>query len=67
MKVSKKGPTTKQNLEKRKTKEKHKTYLPLIFLPLLSCCLLMLVLLSSLSSSAPKSGCFHMSHRAKKI
>jgi hypothetical protein len=31
---NKKGPTTKQNLNKKR--KKHKTYLPLAFLPLLS-------------------------------
>jgi hypothetical protein len=67
-KVLKKGPIAKQNPDKRKVKRKHKNYLPLASLPLLSCCLLMLVLMSSLFASfAPKSGCFHMSHCVKKI
>jgi len=61
----KKGPTTKQNPDKRK-KNTHKTYLPLASLPLLFCYLLMLVLSRSFSF-ALESGCSHMYHRAKKI
>jgi hypothetical protein len=61
-KALKKGPTTKEN------PNKYKTRLPLASSPLLFCCLLMLVLLSSLSSFfAPESGCFHMSHHVMKI
>jgi hypothetical protein len=66
-KAFKKNPTTKQNLNKRKT-NKYKTHLPLASSLLLFCCPLMLVLLPSLSfSCAPKSGCPHMSHHAMKI
>jgi hypothetical protein len=54
--------------KQKKNKKKHKTYLPLTSLPLFSCRLLMLVMLSSLSSSfVPKNGCSHMFHHAKKI
>jgi hypothetical protein len=65
-KALKKDPP--QNKTQTKEKQKTQTHLPLAFSPLLFCCMLMLVLLSSLSSSfAPKSGCFHMSHHAMKI
>jgi hypothetical protein len=67
--IKKKTPTTKQNLNRKgKKKKKHKIYLALTSLPLLSCCLLMLVLLLSLISSfAPKNDYFHMSRCGKKI
>jgi len=67
MKVLKKK-THHKTKPKQKKSQKVKTHLPLASSSLLSCCLLMLVQLSSLSSSfAPKSGCSHMFRFAMKI
>jgi hypothetical protein len=59
---------TKKKQKIKNKKFKCKTYLPLAFLPLLSCCLLMLVFYRHyFASFVPKSDCFHMSHRVKEI
>jgi hypothetical protein len=64
----KKKRTHHKTKPKQKKRRKHKTHLPLTSLPLLSCSLWMLMLLSSLSSSfVPENCCAHMSHHVKKI
>jgi len=65
MKTLKNKMTHHKTKPKQKTSKKHKTHIPLAFSPLLFCCSLMLVLLSSSSSFVLESDCFHMSHHLK--